>query len=164
MAVERVALRVHPDIFKDRRFIIDGFRQSVRRAIRKGTELLEREIRRGAPMDTGKLRKSIRVKNLERPELEGADVVMLRYGFFQEVGFGGKGKFPPPGALAGWVRRKLGIRDPKEVKRVAFLVARKIATKGVKAKLFVLSAIRENQVRVRDFFREELQRAKLGKK
>ena len=37
---------------------------------------------------------------------------------------------PPIAAMEPWVKAVLGIRDPKEVKRVAFLVARKIAREG----------------------------------
>lgn len=37
---------------------------------------------------------------------------------------------PPIAAMEPWVKAVLGIREPKEVKRVAFLVARKIAREG----------------------------------
>lgn len=40
------------------------------------------------------------------------------------------GKFPPIEPIRKWVASKLGITEEKENKRVAFLVARKIATEG----------------------------------
>lgn len=40
-------------------------------------------------------------------------------------------KMPPPTELEGWVRRKLGVSDPAEVKAVAFLVARHIQAQGI---------------------------------
>lgn len=46
------------------------------------------------------------------------------------IELGTKPHTPPVEAMEPWVRAVLGIRDPKEVKRVAFLVARKIARQG----------------------------------
>jgi hypothetical protein len=49
------------------------------------------------------------------------------------VEYGTRAHFPPTAALERWVMKKLGIRDPKEVKEVAFLVARAISKRGTKA-------------------------------
>lgn len=40
------------------------------------------------------------------------------------------GKAPPSEKIKEWVRIKLGIKDEKQVKSVAFLITRKIAEKG----------------------------------
>lgn len=40
-------------------------------------------------------------------------------------------KGPPPAVLQRWVRRKLGIKKPKQVRAVAFLIGRKIRLKGI---------------------------------
>lgn len=40
-------------------------------------------------------------------------------------------KFPPIAPLQGWVQKKLGISDEKKSKSVAFLIARKIRTRGL---------------------------------
>lgn len=48
------------------------------------------------------------------------------------VELGTKPHFPPVEALEDWVRHKLGVSD-KEVRNVAFLVARKIAAHGTPA-------------------------------
>lgn len=49
------------------------------------------------------------------------------------VELGTRPHMPPAQALEPWVKAVLGIREPKEVKSVAFLVARKIAREGTPA-------------------------------
>lgn len=49
------------------------------------------------------------------------------------VELGTKAHMPPSEALHPWVKAVLGIHDPKEVRNVAFLVARKIARHGTPA-------------------------------
>ena len=49
------------------------------------------------------------------------------------VELGTKAHMPPSEALQPWVKAVLGIHDPKEVRNVAFLVARKIARHGTPA-------------------------------
>lgn len=49
------------------------------------------------------------------------------------VELGTRPHMPPVAAMVPWVKAVLGISDPKEIKRVAFLVARKIARKGTPA-------------------------------
>ena len=46
------------------------------------------------------------------------------------IELGTRPHMPPAEAMEPWVRAVLGIRDPKEVKQVAFMVARKIAKHG----------------------------------
>jgi hypothetical protein len=46
------------------------------------------------------------------------------------VELGTRPHFPPVDALMDWVKVKLGISSPTEARRVAFLVARKIAARG----------------------------------
>lgn len=41
-----------------------------------------------------------------------------------------QGRQPPSEALIPWVRFKLGINDPKRVRSIAYLIARKIGRKG----------------------------------
>ena len=43
--------------------------------------------------------------------------------------------------LEGWVRRKLGISDPKKIKSVAFLIARKIRERGFDGTFFMDRAL-----------------------
>ena len=49
------------------------------------------------------------------------------------VELGTRPHMPPSEALQPWVKAVLGIHDPKEVRNVAFLVARKIARHGTPA-------------------------------
>lgn len=51
--------------------------------------------------------------------------------------------FPPPSALEPWVKKKMGITDPEEVERVAFLVARKIGQKGLEPRKFLERPLHE---------------------
>ncbi|RMX19072.1 HK97 gp10 family phage protein [Vandammella animalimorsus] len=50
------------------------------------------------------------------------------------VELGTKPHMPPIDAIQPWVKAVLGIADPKENRRVAYLVARKIAAHGTEAK------------------------------
>ena len=61
------------------------------------------------------------------------------YGYFVEHGRA-PGGFPPPRVLELWVKRKLGIGDPQEIARVAYLVGRKMATQGTEAHPFLAPA------------------------
>lgn len=45
---------------------------------------------------------------------------------------GAKPHFPPTEALLLWVKQKLGVRNEKEAKSVAFLIARAISKRGTK--------------------------------
>lgn len=62
------------------------------------------------------------------------------YALFVEYG---TGPHPiNPKKLVGWVRRKLGIRDPKALS-VAYAVARKISREGTEPKPFLRPAVNE---------------------
>lgn len=49
------------------------------------------------------------------------------------VELGTRPHMPPVAAMVPWVKAVLGISEPKEVQRVAYLVARKIAREGTPA-------------------------------
>jgi hypothetical protein len=80
-----------------------------------------------------------------------------RYGLFVEVGT--RPHFPPPAALEGWVRRRLGIRGDREAREVAFLIGRKIARTGTKGHFFFERALRENESRVVAVMEQEVAKA-----
>lgn len=42
----------------------------------------------------------------------------------------GSGKFPPVAPIREWVQEVIGEKDPQKIKRIAFLVGRKIAQEG----------------------------------
>lgn len=77
-----------------------------------------------------------------------------RYGLFVEVGT--HPHFPPPGALDGWVRRRLGITCDREVREVAFLIGRKIARQGTRGRFFFERALAANETRVVAILEEEI--------
>ena len=80
-----------------------------------------------------------------------------RYGLFVEVGT--RPHFPPPAALEGWVRRRLGITGNREVREVAFLIGRKIARAGTPGRLFFERALANNESRVVAILEEEIGKA-----
>ena len=61
------------------------------------------------------------------------------------VELGTKPHMPPVAAMVPWVKAVLGITEPKEVKRVAFLVARKIAMHGTPAQRPMGKAVEATQ-------------------
>lgn len=62
--------------------------------------------------------------------------------YAQWVEYGTEPHWIPPGVLDDWVRIKLGVK-PKEVHKVAYLIARKIATKGTKEHPYMRPSILE---------------------
>jgi hypothetical protein len=77
-----------------------------------------------------------------------------RYGLFVETGT--RPHFPPPGALDGWVRRRLRITSDREAREVAFLIGRKIARQGTRGQFFFERALAENEARVAVVMDEEI--------
>lgn len=61
------------------------------------------------------------------------------------VELGTRPHMPPVAAMVPWVKAVLGIADPKEIKRVAFLVARKIARRGTPAQRPMSRAVEATQ-------------------
>lgn len=66
---------------------------------------------------------------------------------------GAKPHFPPVAALEGWVRRKLQVSE-KEVRSVAFLVARAIARRGLPAREFARRGLESVRARVNARFEQ----------
>jgi len=62
------------------------------------------------------------------------------------------GRRPPSRALELWVRRKLGIRDPKEARGVAFVIARKIGDRGTDAVRMFEKTAEESQADIQRIF------------
>lgn len=76
------------------------------------------------------------------------------YGFFVERGRQ-PGRPPPARALLLWVRRKLGVGEA-DADRVAFLVARKIAARGVEPRPFLEPAVRGHVAELESAIAREL--------
>ena len=56
------------------------------------------------------------------------------------------GSMPPPEALEKWVRRKLGVRNEKEVKRVAFTIAMAIKKRGMDGTFFLTQSLDQTEL------------------
>ena len=103
---------------------------------------LARSISYARPVTRGKRRLT------EIGFLGGNDKAFYRYAMAMERGRApGKGLPPVDGqdkpwvsVLNLWVRRKLGITDPKEIKQVAFLISRSIKRHGIKGRHFMYNA------------------------
>lgn len=65
------------------------------------------------------------------------------------------GTMPPPSALERWVHLKLGV-PAKQARGVAFVIARKIAARGLAAKRFMRDAIEAQTQNVNAIFAEAL--------
>lgn len=110
----------------------DVTRRELLATMTQGTLLVEREAKERMPKHTGTTAASI-----------ASDAFSSAVGVIGTVGssqpsatfveLGTKPHRPPVAALEPWVKAVLGVRDPKKIKSVAFLVARKIARKGTKA-------------------------------
>jgi hypothetical protein len=50
------------------------------------------------------------------------------------------GSMPPPQSLEKWIRRKLGVTNPKEIRQVSFAIAQKIKQKGIQPAPYLFPA------------------------
>ena len=152
----------------------DALRRAVERGLERATELLERAVaaaamspfgaRSSAPL--GELARSVK-----REVFSDADTgraigrVFLgspadQYGLFVEVGT--RPHFPPPAAIEGWVRRRLGVTNDRQARELAFLIGRKIARTGTPGRFLFERALEENVERVVAIFEEEVAQAVSG--
>lgn len=110
----------------------DYTRHVLEATMHQATLLVQREWQENMPRVSGITARSIT-----------SDVASMPAGVLGIVGssqpsalfieLGTQPHMPPIKAIEPWVKAVLGIREPKEVKRVAFLVARKIAREGTEA-------------------------------
>ena len=133
------------------------FTQKVLNATMQETVLLvEREVKENVPRVTGISANSIT-----------SDVVSSPAGVLGVVGssqasvvaleLGTRPHMPPVAALEPWVKAVLGIRDPKEIKSVAFLVARRISQVGTEPKKPFAKAAASTQGQVLAMFERAAQ-------
>src|SRR3990172_6971609 len=130
---------------------------AVERGLRRATDLLRAAVAEktlsplgeSAPNAFGEYAGSVRGEVVDEVGRPVGRVFLTapadRYGLFVE--FGTRPHFPPPGALDGWVRRRLGISGDREVREVAFLIGRKIARQGTQGQFFFERALRDNENR-----------------
>lgn len=132
-------------------------RSAARREVRAAALRIQagarRRLHEGGTTDTGRLANSIATEE----EASGLDYRVgtnLEYATAIEYGLP-PGTRPDVESLTGWVRRKLGVKDRQEARRVAFLIARKIQRHGTDAQPYLHPAAEAE----RPAFRERFNRA-----
>lgn len=101
-------------------------------ACQQSALLLQREWMERMPRASGRTAGTISVKTEETPTGARAQVGSDQpAALFVELGT--RPHMPPYKALVPWVRAVLGVQEPRELERVAYLVARKIAREGTPA-------------------------------
>lgn len=107
-------------------------RQVLEAATTEATLLLQREWQDRVPRASGLTAQSITSDVASTPAgVLGIVGSSQPSALFVELGT--KPHMPPVAAMVPWVKAVLGITEPKEVQRVAYLVARKIARHGTPA-------------------------------
>lgn len=118
----------------------------------RAARLIADEAQRLAPVAFGRFRRSIRPSVERRGDVVQPRVTAgVHYAGYVEHGRRA-GRQPPVAALVPWVKRKLGV-PAKRARSVAFLVARKIGRRGIRAKDVVARAARSRSGAVRALYR-----------
>lgn len=143
----------------------DGMRQLAedihgREAVKvmeRAVLVVERDAKKNAPVDTGRLRSSIthavQTTSAFMPRLQGIVGTSVMYAPYQELGTGvfvGESPyFPPPSALAGWARRH-GMNP--------YLVARAIFEKGgLEPQRYLGKALEDNEQKIFEILGDGIQ-------
>lgn len=117
---------------------IDQQLKDTTEPMRQATLVVAGSAKRNAPVDTGVLRASI-TPSVESRSNETVGVVgsNIKYAPFMELGT--RPHWPPLTALATWARRH---------GTTAYVVARAIARRGLKARRYLGRALEDNQDRI----------------
>lgn len=109
----------------------------VSRDMRRRAQQVQADAVRRAPVDTGRLRRSIHVTGPYRGQFGPAWDVAAHVNYARWVHDGrGPGRMPPPAALRAWARRH-GMAGAE------FLIARAIGRRGVSGRPFLADALRQ---------------------
>lgn len=117
-------------------------------AMRKATVLVAGDGKRNAPVDMGVLRASI-TPSVEARGGETVGVVGSNIAYAPFMELGARPHWPPLAALEGWARRH---------GTTAYLVARAIARRGLKARRYLGRALDDNKRRIVRIFEEYVQK------
>ncbi|HEX7090639.1 MAG TPA: HK97 gp10 family phage protein [Longimicrobiales bacterium] len=131
-------------------------RQEIQRTAVRIQAGARRRLHEHGTSDTGRLANSIAIETHDGG-LEARIGTNLVYARAIEFGLppGYLRRMPPVDAIAGWVRRKLGVRDREEARSIAFAIARKIQRSGTEPQPYLFPAAEAE----RRGFRRRLQRA-----
>lgn len=124
--------------------------RELRTAMHEATLMVERDAKASVPRDTGTLYRSI-ISEVDRgPVLRGRVGVLhgpaTQYARVVEEGRRAGSRPPPSAAIARWLGRKGG--DPA----MAFVVARSIGRRGIKARPFLGPAVAKNRAPIQALF------------
>lgn len=126
-------------------------RQELSVFMHAATQHLRSEVIDRTPAAMGTLRASIHA-SVEGSMADGMlGVVGTSQPYALPVELGTKPHMPPVQALEDWVRQKLGLQGA-EVRRVAYLVARKISKVGTKGHFMFRGAFDDNAAEVQRQF------------
>ncbi len=128
-----------------------AFESAGRELMAEALGLLHRKVTTKTPVNTGQLRSSI---GFSSSRLAGNDIegrIGTNLGYAIPVERGSRPHWPPLEPIEFWVRRKL--RPPrKQIRSVAFLVARKISRRGTKAHRMFEQGLEETRPRISRIF------------
>ncbi len=125
--------------------------EEMLRAAEVSVALLQGSIVPRVPVDRGFARQGVQASVTG----EGVDVtgrVFDPVAYAVPLEAGSQPHFPPTDAIAGWVRRKGIASDEREVRSVAFLIARAISRRGTRARNFFRDGVAEAGAKVRARF------------
>lgn len=132
--------------------------EELRAATRLSIGIAKEEVAARTPTSSGNLLKGWRTRLTGQNVSLRGELYNVR-GYVQPVEKGSRPHWPPVGALDAWVRRTLGVSGA-EVARVAFLVSRKIAQRGTRARNMVRDGVRAARGPMRALFLEATARIK----
>lgn len=129
-------------------------------AITEATLFLDAKVKANTPQGVGGAQGGLiasiqnNAKDLEgkgTPLVKG--IVMTAHPYAEVIEKGRKpGKGVPRDVLRGWIIKKLGISEEKELRSVEFLISRKIKHKGFKGAHMFEKAVNENWPTVQSIF------------
>jgi hypothetical protein len=144
--------------------------REIRRTLNASLLLIEADARRNAPRDVGRMSGSINSKIAGVfPRIAGSVGPSVRYGYNVEFGRRPGGRMPPVDALIGWVRRHWSPGSAptqpgrgryrawqqagdQALRSRAFVLARTIQRRGIRAQPFMAPAFRTNRLRISNMF------------
>lgn len=120
---------------------------------------MESEIKERTEVATGTLRNSWLAERAQREGDGVSSSVGTALAYAVPVELGSAPHFPPIAAIADWVKVKLGIGGPAGEK-IAYAIARKIASKGTKAQHMVARAFEAGRAEIERQFAITVQNIK----
>lgn len=127
--------------------------RELRAAMTASLALIEQDGRRGAARDTEQLATGPWVNEISGSglNLEGKVGPSARYGIVVERGRRPGAKAPPVSALIGWVTRH-PFSGRGSIRSKAFVLARAIGRRGIRARPFLVPAYRTNRPAIAALF------------